>query len=176
MWKRTKSNLTSVAKWIVRMTIFILHRASRRIKRSAFGLSAGRTVWKIIYTLHHKPTITTRLGRQRGEVHSICTPVGPKHRHLRMGNWNVTSLNEKKAGLVWEAEQYHFDIVGVFSTKCRGSDRVELNEGWKLFYTGTDVTMSAQAVVGIFANPRLNHCVTDWIPLGGRVCLLKLRL
>ena len=41
---------------------------------------------------------------------------------------------------------------------------------------GVDVTMSAQAGVGIFVNPRLAHCVNDWIPLGGKVCSLKLGL
>ena len=93
-----------------------------------------------------------------------------------MGNWNVTSLNGKEQELVWEAEQYHLDIVGVSSTKCCGSDTVELNEGWRLFYSGVDVTMSSQAGVGIFVSPCLAHCVTDWTSLGGRVCLLKLRL
>ena len=90
-----------------------------------------------------------------------------------MGNWNVTSLNGKEQELVWQAEQYHFDIVAVSSTKCRGSDTVELKEDWKLFYSGVDVTTSAQAGVGILVSPRL---ATDWIPHGGRVCLLKLRL
>ena len=36
--------------------------------------------------------------------------------------------------------------------------------------------MSARAGIGIFVNPRLAHCVTDWIPLEERVCLLKLRV
>ena len=36
--------------------------------------------------------------------------------------------------------------------------------------------MSAQAGVGIFVSPRLAHCVTDWIPLEERVCLIQLRL
>ena len=36
--------------------------------------------------------------------------------------------------------------------------------------------MSAQAGLGIVVSPGLVHCVTYWIPLGGRVCLLKLRL
>ena len=86
------------------------------------------------------------------------------------------SLNGKEQELVWEAEQYHLDIVGVSSTTCRGSDAVEWNQGWKLFYSGVDVTMSAQARVSVFVSSRLVHCVTDWIPLGGRVFLLKLRL
>ena len=98
-----------------------------------------------------------------GAAHSICTRVGPKHRDFCMGNWNVTLLNGKEQELIWEAEQYHLNIVGISSTKCRGSDTVELNEGWKLFYSGIDVTISVQAGVGIFANSRLTHCVTDWI-------------
>ena len=118
---------------------------------------------------------TKHLGKKRGAAHSICTRVGPKSRDLCMGNWNITSLNGKEQELVWEAEQYHLDIVGVSTTNCRSSDTVELNEEWKLFYSGVDVTMSAQAGVGIFVIPRLAHCVTDWVPLGGRVCLLPTR-
>ena len=56
------------------------------------------------------------------------------------------------------------------------SDTIELNEGWKLLFSGIDVAMSAQAWEGIFESPRLAYCVTDWIPLEGRVCILKLRL
>ena len=77
-----------------------------------------------------------------------------------MGNLNVTSLNEKEQELVLKAE--HLDIVGISSIKCRGSDIIELNEGWKLFYSGIDVTMSAQIGVGIFLSSRLAHCVTDY--------------
>ena len=117
-----------------------------------------------------------RLERQIEAEHSICTPVGPKHQDLCMGNWNVTLLKGKELEWVLEAEQYHLDIVGVSSTKCRGSDAVELNQCWKFFCSDVDVTMSAQGGVGIFVSPHLAQSVTDWIPLGGRVCLLKLRL
>ena len=65
-----------------------------------------------------------------GAVHSICSRLGPKHCNLSMGNWNITSLNGKEQELVWEAKQYyHLGIAGVSSTKCYGSDTVELNEG-----------------------------------------------
>ena len=92
-----------------------------------------------------------------GLVHSICTQVGLKHWDLCMGDWNVTLFNEKEQELVWEAEQYHLDIVGVSSTKFYGSDTVELKKGWKLFYSGVDVTMSAQSGVSIFLSPHLAH-------------------
>ena len=52
--KQTKSNQTNVAKWIMQNTIFMLPRASRRIKRSAFGLEAEGPVRKVSYILPHK--------------------------------------------------------------------------------------------------------------------------
>ena len=107
-----------------------------------------------------------------GAAHRICTRVGPKHRDLYMGNWNVTSRNGKEQELLWELEQYHLYIVGVSSTKCRGFDTVALNEGWKLFYSDVDVITSSRAGIGILVSPRLAHCVTDWIPFEGMVYLL----
>ena len=41
----------------------------------------------------------------------------------------------------------------------------------KLFYSGADPSMSAQARVGILTSPQLSDCVFDWIPLDhGPVC------
>ena len=47
----------------------------------------------------------------------------------------------------------HLDIIGVSSTKRRGSGTVDLDGGWKLFYSGADPSMSAQAGVGILTSP-----------------------
>ena len=66
--------------------------------------------------------------------------------------------------------------MGISSTKRRGSETVELNGGWKIFYSGVDAAMSAQAGVGLLVSPNMAECVVDWVPQGGRVCLLKLRL
>ena len=66
--------------------------------------------------------------------------------------------------------------MGISSTKRRGSGTVKLNGGWKIFYSGVDAAMCAQAGVGFLVSPSLTECVVDWAPLGGRVCLLKLRL
>ena len=30
--------------------------------------------------------------------------------------------------------------------------------------------------MGILTSPRLSDCVSDWIPLGSRVCMLKLKV
>ena len=49
-----------------------------------------------------------------------------------------------------------------------------MNGGWKFFYSGVDAAMSAQAGVGLLVSPNIAECVVDWVPLGGRACLLKL--
>ena len=66
--------------------------------------------------------------------------------------------------------------MGISSTKRRGSGTVELNGGWKIFHSGVDAAMSAQAGVGLLVSLNIAECVADWVPLGGRVCLLKLKL
>ena len=77
------------------------------------------------------------------------------HHQLLLGNWNILTLTGKELELVEEAKRYHLDIIRVSSTKRRGSGTVDLDGGWKLFYSGADPSMSAQAVVG---------CVRlDWI-------------
>ena len=53
---------------------------------------------------------------------------------------------------------------------------MDLDGGWKLFYYGADPSTSAHAGVGILTSPRLSGCVSDWIPLGSRVCMLKLKV
>ena len=72
------------------------------------------------------------------------------HHQLLLGNSNV--LTGKELELVEEAKRYHLDIIGVSSTKRRGSGTVDLDGGWKLFYSGADPSMSAQASVGILTS------------------------
>ena len=123
----------------------------------------------------------THLERRMGTAQSTRTQDNVarsrvNHHQLLFGNWNVLTLTGKELELVEEAKRYRLDIVGLSSTKRRGSGTVELDGGWKLFYSGADPTMSAQAGVGILTSPRLSDCVSDWIPLGSRVCILKLRI
>ena len=98
------------------------------------------------------------------------------HHQLLLGNWNILTLTGKELELVEEAKRYHLDIIGISSTKRSSSGTVDLDGGWKLFYSGADASMSAQAGVGILTNPRLSDCVSNWIPLGSRVSTLKLKV
>jgi len=98
------------------------------------------------------------------------------HHQLLFGNWNILTLTGMEFELVEEAKRYHLGIVGLSSTKRRGSGTVNLDGGWKLFYSGADPSVSTQAGVGILTSPRLSDCVSDWIPLELRVCILKLKV
>ena len=42
-------------------------------------------------------------------------------------NWNILTLTGKEIELVEEAKRYHLDIIGVSSTKRRGSGTVDLD-------------------------------------------------
>ena len=53
---------------------------------------------------------------------------------------------------------------------------MDLDGGWKLFYSGADSSMFAQTGVGMFTRPQLSACVSDWISLRSRVCMLKLKV
>ena len=75
-----------------------------------------------------------------------------------------------------KVKKYHFDILGVSSIKRRGSRIVDLDGGWKLFYSGANPSMSAQAGVGILTSHQLSDCVFDWILLGSRASMLKLKV
>ena len=89
-----------------------------------------------------------------------------QHHRLQLGNRNVLTLTGKEIELVEETKKYHLDIVGNFSTKKRNSGIVDLDSGWKLFYSSVDPSISARAVVGILTSPQLSDCVFDWISLG----------
>ena len=65
----------------------------------------------------------------------------------------------------------------VFSTTKRcGSNTVELDDGWRLFYSGVEPAECALAGVEILVSSTLASCVVEWIPLGRRVLMLRLNL
>ena len=95
---------------------------------------------------------------------------------LHIGIWSVTSLTGKEPKLVEEAIRYRLDIVGVSSTKRKGSGTLILNKRWQLFYAGADPALHSQAGLGILTNLRLAERVVEWRSSSERVVLLRLKL
>jgi len=57
------------------------------------------------------------------------------------------------------------DVVDISLNKCRGSNTIELDDGWKLFYSGVESVKFGQAGVGTLLNPQLTNCIDEWMPL-----------
>ena len=70
-------------------------------------------------------------------------PSRQRRRNLRVGTWNVTSLFGKEQELIEEAIAYRLDIVGLSSTKRKGSGILVMDQGWQLFYSGVEPTAFA---------------------------------
>ena len=76
----------------------------------------------------------TRLERRMEAAQSILTRDNVahsrvNHHQLLLCNWNILTLTGKELELVEEAKRYHLDIIGVSSTKRRGSGTVDLDSG-----------------------------------------------
>ena len=75
----------------------------------------------------------TRLERRMEAAQSICTRDNVAHSRVNhhqpllddWSNWNILTLTGKGLELVEEAKRYHLDIIGVSSTKRRGSGSVD---------------------------------------------------
>ena len=55
--------------------------------------------------------------------------------------------------------------MGISSTKRRDSAIVDLNHGWKIFYSDVDAAMFAQAGVHLLVSSNMAECVVDYVPL-----------
>jgi len=90
--------------------------------------------------------------------------------------WQLNYLHplaEKELLLVEEAKRYHSDVIEVSSTKRRGSGTVNMNSGWKQFYSRADLNVSAKSNMGKLTSSQLSDDMPDWIHLGSRVCIMK---
>jgi len=63
-----------------------------------------------------------------------------------------------------ETKRYSLDIIVFSSTKRRGSDTDELDNGWELLYSSVEPARFARAGVGILVSPQQATCADEWIP------------
>ena len=87
-----------------------------------------------------------RLEKWSRTVQSNCiqgyvTRFWKNHHRLLLDNWNIFTLSGKELELVEEAKKFQLDIAGVSTKRC-GSEIMDLDGGWKLFYLDADPSMS----------------------------------
>ncbi|VDP04444.1 unnamed protein product [Soboliphyme baturini] len=106
--------------------------------------------------------------RQTARCHYSTSEKAPRERdrqwELIVRNWNISSLTRKKQELVDEALTYQFDVVGLSSTKRKYSEILSV-----------DITTLTQADVGVLVELNLADKIVDWMPVSGRVVILRLK-
>ena len=96
------------------------------------------------------------------------TQTATSSRAKSYSKWELTSFTRKEHEMVEEAKQHFLNVVRLISLI---HNTAELEERWKLFYYGFEPAMCAQAGVSTLVNWQSVR-----IPLGGRVCMLRLKL
>ncbi|KAK4883448.1 hypothetical protein RN001_006767 [Aquatica leii] len=54
---------------------------------------------------------------------------------LRLGTWNIRSLNGQEQELIYEFEKLNLDILAITETKKKGNGMIEMENGHLLIYT-----------------------------------------
>ena len=125
---------------------------------------------------NYPSTIEGVARRFSGKFDRKCYRNQKQKQKLHIGTWNMTSLTSKEPEPVDEPIRYRLDIVGVSSTKRKGSGTLALNKRWQLFYSGVDPVLHAQARIGILINSQFVERVVEWRSISERVALLRLKL
>ncbi|TWW80180.1 hypothetical protein D4764_10G0012100 [Takifugu flavidus] len=102
--------------------------------------------------------------------------MGPPSCGLTTWTWNVTSLVGKEPELVREVEKFRLDIVGLTSTRSKGSGTSLLERGWTLYHSGVADGERRQGGVAILVAPQLSACILEFTLVDERVASLRLRV
>jgi len=80
----------------------------------------------------------------------------------------------KEHELVADAKQYSLDVISISTTKRRGFNTAELDNCWKLFYSGVERASLASAGIKILVSPQLASFFDEGILLGERcACVVE---
>src|SRR5699024_6460311 len=90
----------------------------------------------------------------------------------------ISSIKYKETELVEEAIKYKSQLIGISSTKRIDAEPEpkEVHRGWKLYLSRVSPSVRAHAGVGMLVSPALADMVTEWLPISGRVALLRIHL
>ena len=152
------------------------HHSPCTNQKSALDKRPQSVIWRST-----DPSCSSGIGQatgiRRSNPPSTVAPV-PRVRRLKVGTWNVTTLNKKHLEVDRAMIELKLDLLGLSSIKTHGSGERNLMNG-KLFYSGCCAKMKctrAKAGVGCIIAEHLVDSVLEWRPVNGRLALLRLRL
>ncbi|KAG8227539.1 hypothetical protein J437_LFUL008411 [Ladona fulva] len=74
---------------------------------------------------------------------------------MRIGTWNIETINGKEVELVEEMEKYRLEILGLSEVKKKGNVKIQLEKGYVPPYSGVSPGKRAKEGVGVILNSQI---------------------
>uniref|UniRef100_A0A8D9EQ38 Craniofacial development protein 2 n=1 Tax=Cacopsylla melanoneura TaxID=428564 RepID=A0A8D9EQ38_9HEMI len=118
--------------------------------------------------------ISPSIGSPGGAVTSTKVDRLHEQENIRIGTWNVTTLNQagKVHNAIQEMTRMKIDILGLCEMRWLGTGSINIQEH-QIYYSGTHNNMHEKGV-GMILTKRMAGCVTNFIPVSDRVMLLQM--
>ena len=151
--------------------LFMLHRSSCRVKRTAFQSWAEELVSKVSDILHHPtfqaapPTYSLNIWRGgRGQCRVIILKVVSYTfgKTIITNCCLVTGMFSLSQQMSWNRQKMQKNIISILLEFLLPSNIV-LDGRWKLCYLGADPSISAHEGEKILTSAKLSDCVFSWI-------------
>lgn len=91
-----------------------------------------------------------------------------------MGIWNINTLTGKEVEIVEEMKQNKLQILGLSETKKKGKGKMQLDNGYMLYYTGVQQDQRAKEGVGIIINDEMDKRVIQFKAVNSRVMVVSI--
>lgn len=108
------------------------------------------------------------------EIHS--TKNREKSVELKLGTWNIRTINGKEEEIVDEMKENGIYILGISETKKQGSGVIDLKNGYMLRYSGTKSGEARKEGVGFIGTYDMEKKITKWEAINSRIIYIELEL
>lgn len=98
-----------------------------------------------------------------------------KTRSIKLGTWNIRSINGKEIELSEEFERARLEILVVAETKKKGKGKIEMDNGHLLLWSGVDEKERANAGIGCILHRDIKETVNKWVAVSERIMSIELK-
>ena len=95
---------------------------------------------------------------------------------MRIGTWNIKTLNGKEVEMIEEMEKYRLEILGISEVKKKGNGMIHLEKGYVLRYVGVNIGKRAKEGVGIVLSEEMEKRVESWEAVNSRLISIRIKL
>lgn len=95
---------------------------------------------------------------------------------IKIGTWNIRSLNGKETELIQEFEKAKLNILAIVETKKKGKGIIEMENGHILLYSGVELENRAKAGVGCIINKEYVKYIDKWEFVSETILTVEMKL